>query len=165
MSTLRRKPHFLLMATALILSLVGAGLCESSLLKDKIKAVSSSEPPPTTFKPDEQPLKSAVTLTTSVPTTKKSLKTTKAYETTESPPTTERHSTKVHASKKEAKSAGRQKLNSSSNGVGGTPHSPAKLQERLAAIDCDLPVLPRESRLWRGNETHEINLPVTVSYF
>ncbi|GBP20658.1 hypothetical protein EVAR_16531_1 [Eumeta japonica] len=43
------------------------------------------------------------------------------------------------------------------------PRAPARLQERLAAIDCDLPLLPNESRLWRGNETHELNLPITVS--
>ncbi|XP_041975910.1 delta and Notch-like epidermal growth factor-related receptor isoform X2 [Aricia agestis] len=29
------------------------------------------------------------------------------------------------------------------------------------AVECELPVLPRDSRLWRGNETHELNFPVT----
>lgn len=40
--------------------------------------------------------------------------------------------------------------------------SSGRLQD-LAPIDCDLPTLPRESRLWRANETHELNIPFTVS--
>lgn len=163
MSVVLQTPHFLLMALALILSLVGAGLCEITSAKDQIKGVSSSQAPTTTFKPSTKPLESTVTLTTASQTTKRSFRTTKAFEATESPTTTERHSTIVHASTKGiVKSARRQKLNSSSSA--GT-HSPARIQERLTAIDCDLPVLPRESRVWRGNETHELNLPVTVSIF
>lgn len=42
-------------------------------------------------------------------------------------------------------------------------HNPNRLDERLQALDCDIPLLPAESRLWRGNETHELNLPITVS--
>lgn len=163
MSVGRETPHYLLMVLVLILSLVGAGLCEIASSKDEIKRVSSSETPTlTTFKLRVEPLKSTVTSTTATSTTKRSFKATKAYEATESPTTTERHSTKVHANTKGVvKSPRRQKLNSSSSV--GVAHSPARLQERLGAIDCDLAVLPRESRLWRGNETHELKLPVTVS--
>lgn len=159
--------HFLLIAVALILSLVGAGLCEIAPAKDQIKGVSSSQEPTTTLKPSTKPLESTVTLTTSSQTTKRSFRTTKALEASESYTTTERHSTTriVHASTKGiVKSARRQKLNrSSSVGVRSHAAPPPPLQVRLAAIDCDLPVLPRESRVWRGNETHELNLPVRVS--
>lgn len=41
--------------------------------------------------------------------------------------------------------------------------TPSRLDERLEALDCDIPLLPAESRLWRGNETHELMLPITVS--
>lgn len=40
--------------------------------------------------------------------------------------------------------------------------TPTRLDERLQALDCDIPLLPAESRLWRGNETHELMLPITV---
>jgi hypothetical protein len=40
--------------------------------------------------------------------------------------------------------------------------TPSRLDERLEALDCDIPLLPAESRLWRGNETHELTLPITV---
>lgn len=43
--------------------------------------------------------------------------------------------------------------------------TPTRLDERLQALDCDIPLLPAESRLWRGNETHELMLPITVSGF
>jgi hypothetical protein len=33
----------------------------------------------------------------------------------------------------------------------------------LESLSCDIPPLPTESRLWRGNETHELMLPITVS--
>lgn len=157
-----------LMATALILSLSGARCCEQTLCsKDEIKPVSSSQVPPASLltKLYSKPLESTVAATTASSTTKKSFKTTKPYEATESPATTARHSTtKVYTSTKAVgKSARRQKSNTSSSALGAAAHSPARLEERLGAIDCDLPVLPRESRLWRGNETHELNLPVTVS--
>lgn len=42
---------------------------------------------------------------------------------------------------------------------------PTQLEEKLAALSCDLPLLPSESRLWNGNETHELLLPITVCYF
>lgn len=157
-------PRSLLMGTALILSLVGACYCEQTLSpKDEIKTVSSSQAPPTLplKKLYSKPLETTVASTTASSTTKNGFKTTKAYAATESPaarPST----TKVYTSTKGVvKSARRQKLNTSSSA--GAAHSPARFQERLAAVDCDLPVLPHESRLWRGNETHELNLPVTVS--
>lgn len=163
MSTGKRTPHYLLMALAVILSLVRSGFCEIASTKDEIKRVSSSVTPTfTTLKPRAEPLKSTVTSTTATSTTKRSFRTTKAYDATESSTTIERHSTKVHASTKgTVNSARRQKSNISSSVVAA--HTPARLQERFGAIDCDLPVLPRESRLWRGNETHELNLPLTVS--
>ncbi|XP_077294569.1 delta and Notch-like EGF repeat containing weary [Arctopsyche grandis] len=40
--------------------------------------------------------------------------------------------------------------------------TPSRLDERLEALDCDIPLLPAESRLWRGNETHELMLPITI---
>ncbi|XP_063899651.1 delta and Notch-like epidermal growth factor-related receptor [Helicoverpa armigera] len=162
----RGMPHSLLMATALILSLAGACYCELTLSsKDEIKTVSSSLAPPTSplKKLYAKPLETTVASTTASSTTKSSLKITKAYAPTENPATA-RHSTiKVYTSTKGVvKSARRQKLNTSSSALGAA-HSPARLQERLGAIDCDLAVLPRESRLWRGNETHELNLPVRMA--
>ena len=40
---------------------------------------------------------------------------------------------------------------------------PTRLEEKLESLSCDIPPLPSESRLWRGNETHELMLPITVS--
>jgi hypothetical protein len=40
---------------------------------------------------------------------------------------------------------------------------PSRLEEKLEFLSCDIPPLPTESRLWRGNETHELMLPITVS--
>lgn len=161
-----RTPHSLLMATALILSLAGACYCDHTLSpQDEIKTASTSQAPVTSplKKLYTKPLVTTVASTAASSTTKNSLKTTKAFVATESPATARHSTTKVYTSTKEVvKSARRQKLNTSSSALGAA-HSPARLQERLGAIDCDLPVLPRESRLWRGNETHELNLPVTVS--
>lgn len=158
----------LFMAVVLILSLAGACYCELALSsKEEIKTVSSTQASPTSLlkKLNVKPSETAVVSTTTTSTTKKGFKTTKAYTVTESSATA-RHSTiKVYTSTKGlVKSARRQKLNTSSSALAAA-HSPARLQERLGAIDCDLPVLPRESRLWRGNETHELNLPVTVSLY
>lgn len=168
--------YFLSPRTALILSLASACFCETTVTpKDEIKTVSSSpvtQSTPflySTLKP-AKPLASTVVQTTS--TTKESIKPTKAYEASESPTTARHSTTKVYTSTKGiTHSARRQKLNSSSSALGSasasasanTALSPARFQERLGAIDCDLPVLPTKSRLWRGNETHELNLPVTVS--
>lgn len=41
----------------------------------------------------------------------------------------------------------------------------SELEEKLQLLSCDLPLLPSESRLWKGNETHELLLPVKVSFF
>lgn len=166
-----KSSHFLSMRTVLILSLARACFCETTLTpKDETKTVSSS--PATQTTPfiysarlrTAKPLASTVVQTTS--TTKESIKTTKAYMASESPTTTRHSATNVYTSTKAiAQSARKQKLNSSSSALGGASSalSPARFQERLGAIDCDLPVLPTKSRLWRGNETHELNLPVTVS--
>ncbi|XP_063616704.1 delta and Notch-like epidermal growth factor-related receptor isoform X1 [Cydia splendana] len=102
-----------------------------------------------------KPLEPDEASTTASPTTKANRKTTKANS-------AGRATTQVYTSTKAVvKSARKPKLNTGSS-VGGM-HSAGRLQERLGAIDCDLPVLPRESRLWRGNETHELNLPVKVA--
>lgn len=47
--------------------------------------------------------------------------------------------------------------------ISGLHHIPGTLlEERLELLGCDLPLLPTESRLWNGNETHELLLPTTV---
>ncbi|XP_046991885.1 delta and Notch-like epidermal growth factor-related receptor [Schistocerca americana] len=44
------------------------------------------------------------------------------------------------------------------------PHRiPSRLEEKLESLSCDIPPLPSESRLWRGNETHELLLPIIVT--
>lgn len=168
MSLSSRTSRSLLTAVALILSLAGACFCEVTLAaKDEIKASSSSEAPTTAFKHETKPSVKPLEFTVApiqTSTTNETTKTTKAYTSTESPTTASLSTTKVYVSTKAVvKSARKQKLNTSSSGGGSAVHSPARLQERLGAVDCDLPVLPRESRLWRGNETHELNLPVTVN--
>ncbi|CAK1539990.1 unnamed protein product [Leptosia nina] len=89
-----------------------------------------------------------------VTVTKESVKTTKATER----PRARNLTARASAGTKGLKSARRQKLNSVSSALESTVHS----STRFGAVDCDLPVLPRESRLWRGNETHELNLPITA---
>lgn len=37
------------------------------------------------------------------------------------------------------------------------------IEEKIQALACDVPVLPTEYRIWKGNETHELLLPITVS--
>ncbi|KAH9636535.1 hypothetical protein HF086_014796 [Spodoptera exigua] len=166
MASYRTTLHSLLMACALILALAGACYCDHTLSsQDEIKTISTSQAPLTLplKKVYTKPLVTTVAATAASSTTKNSLKTTKAVVATESPATSRHSTTKVYTTTKAVvKSARRQKLNSSSSALGAA-HSPARLQERLGAIDCDLPVLPRESRLWRGNETHELNLPVTMA--
>ncbi|CAH0405388.1 unnamed protein product [Chilo suppressalis] len=148
--------RFLLIAIVLILPLAGVCVCEVTLAAhDEIKASSSTQSPMTTSvetKPSVKPLRFSAALTTATPAADESTKTTKAY----SRPTTVR-ATKVYPSTRgAAKSAKKEKVDGTSAGA----HSP-RLQERLGAVECDLPVLPRESRLWRGNETHELNFPLT----
>lgn len=47
-----------------------------------------------------------------------------------------------------------------------TAHPPrivSRLEEKLNQLDCDIQNLSADSTVWRGNETHELNLPSTVS--
>lgn len=38
------------------------------------------------------------------------------------------------------------------------------LQEKINSLDCDMQnAMPKDASVWRGNETHELNLPTTVS--
>lgn len=152
------------LGVVLMWSLVGFCFSETT---DLIKTLSSSKPPHTTVfaePPSTKPLAGTVASSTATSTTKGSAATTaRVYA---SPLLAITRSPKKYSSTKgQMKSARRQKFNTSSSGVGALAHSPASLEERLGAVDCDLPVLPRESRLWRGNETHELNLPLTVSIF
>lgn len=39
----------------------------------------------------------------------------------------------------------------------------SRLEEKINALDCDIQNLSADTMVWRGNETHELNLPVTVS--
>lgn len=39
----------------------------------------------------------------------------------------------------------------------------SRLEEKMIALDCELQSLSADSSVWRGNETHELNLPITVS--
>lgn len=43
------------------------------------------------------------------------------------------------------------------------PRVLSRLQEKLNMLDCDLQNLSADMAVWRGNETHELNLPITVS--
>ena len=43
------------------------------------------------------------------------------------------------------------------------PHVLSRFQDKLNMLDCDLQNLLTEMTVWRGNETHELNLPMTVS--
>lgn len=43
------------------------------------------------------------------------------------------------------------------------PRILSRLQEKLNLLDCDLQNLSADMTVWRGNETHELNLPITVS--
>lgn len=39
----------------------------------------------------------------------------------------------------------------------------SRLEEKMISLDCELQSLSPDASVWRGNETHELNLPVTVS--
>lgn len=41
----------------------------------------------------------------------------------------------------------------------------SRLEEKINSLDCDIQNLPADSTIWRGNETHELNLPITVSFY
>ena len=43
------------------------------------------------------------------------------------------------------------------------PRILTRLEDKLNALDCDVQNLSADSTTWRGNETHQIFLPVTVS--
>lgn len=45
------------------------------------------------------------------------------------------------------------------------PRVISRLEEKLNQLDCDIQNLSADSQVWRGNETHELNLPVKVSVF
>lgn len=45
------------------------------------------------------------------------------------------------------------------------PSSLSRLQEKLNVLECEMPgELATDVNVWRGNETHELNLPNTVSF-
>lgn len=45
------------------------------------------------------------------------------------------------------------------------PRILSRLEEKLNTLDCDIQNLSADSTaVWRGNETHELNLPITVSF-
>ncbi|XP_052123536.1 delta and Notch-like epidermal growth factor-related receptor [Frankliniella occidentalis] len=41
------------------------------------------------------------------------------------------------------------------------PHFPSDLDAKLGSLDCVVPPLPPQSILWRANQTHELELPLT----
>ena len=43
------------------------------------------------------------------------------------------------------------------------PHFPGDLDAKLDSLDCAVPQLPPQAILWRTNQTHELELPLTVS--
>lgn len=57
------------------------------------------------------------------------------------------------------------KLESTLNVATVHPHTLSRLQEKVNSLDCDLQNLSADMTVWRGNETHELNLPITVSDF
>ncbi|CAK1602016.1 unnamed protein product [Parnassius mnemosyne] len=157
-----------MMKLIFIFTFISVVVCETIFTTDtENKTITSSFSPPASDSPPSTEssaklLRSTESLSTATSTTKENVITTIAYAATES--TTASLSTKTSTETKtkgSVKSAGRQKLNITSSAFSGAAHSLPHFQDHLGAIDCDLPVLPRESRLWRGNETHELNLPVT----
>lgn len=44
------------------------------------------------------------------------------------------------------------------------PRVISRLEEKLNQLDCDIQNLSADSQVWRGNETHELNLPIKVSF-
>lgn len=43
------------------------------------------------------------------------------------------------------------------------PRILSPLQEKINSLECNIQILPQNSHLWRGNETHELLLPIMVS--
>ncbi|CAH2050388.1 unnamed protein product, partial [Iphiclides podalirius] len=155
-----------LMFTSIIIFAIvsfGVNFCEaSSQIAKEVETLTTIFSPPTTDMPastqsSAKQLNSTLPLSTATSTTKGNVNETIATAKS----TTTARGTKAPTeaeTKSPVKSA--RKLNATS-AFSGVAHSPPRFQDHLAAIDCDLPLLPRESRLWRGNETHELNLPVT----
>lgn len=159
----------------LVISIAKIGFCESPSGTDNVtEGINTSE---VSFTPElftqqsvsvknttEKILQAISSFTPS--TTKQTIKTEAPHSTTESSTTIRYSTTHTYVSTKAfLKTARWQKLNTTSSTLENAVHSSSRFQERLGAVDCDLPVLPRESRLWRGNETHELNFPVTVREF
>lgn len=42
------------------------------------------------------------------------------------------------------------------------PRILSRLQEKINSLECDIQTLPSDSHIWRGNETHELMLPVVT---
>lgn len=40
---------------------------------------------------------------------------------------------------------------------------PSAFDEKAESLGCNLPSLPNDCRIWKGNETHELLLPILVS--
>lgn len=45
------------------------------------------------------------------------------------------------------------------------PRVLTRLEEKMNSLECEIQSVPQESHVWRGNETHELMLPIMVSGF
>ncbi|KAH8333828.1 hypothetical protein KR059_003698 [Drosophila kikkawai] len=43
------------------------------------------------------------------------------------------------------------------------PRILSRLQEKINSLECEIPTVPQDSHLWRGNETHELLLPIVTT--
>ncbi|XP_044315415.1 uncharacterized protein LOC108046535 isoform X2 [Drosophila rhopaloa] len=43
------------------------------------------------------------------------------------------------------------------------PRILSRLQEKINSLECEIPGVPQDSHLWRGNETHELLLPIVTT--
>ncbi|KAH8352841.1 hypothetical protein KR084_006717 [Drosophila pseudotakahashii] len=43
------------------------------------------------------------------------------------------------------------------------PRILSRLQEKINSLECEIPNVPQDSHLWRGNETHELLLPIVTT--
>ncbi|KAH8289895.1 hypothetical protein KR018_000584 [Drosophila ironensis] len=43
------------------------------------------------------------------------------------------------------------------------PRILSRLQEKINSLECEIPPVPQDSHLWRGNETHELLLPIVTT--
>lgn len=46
----------------------------------------------------------------------------------------------------------------------GPRHIMTALEEKLSSLNCGITCIPEDARLWKGNETHELLLPLTVRF-